>query len=117
MPGSLSTRTRRAKGSWVPKLVGVGVIGVVAVVGVVYLGVTNHQNAPSGRPREPSGHPTLSAKVVSQQTIGLINFGAYDDRDAFVNDADDHPLMLQPTKAGLQFVVIPAPLLATGQPQ
>jgi hypothetical protein len=117
MPGSLNTSSRRARGSWVPKLVGVGVIGVVAVGGVVYLGVTNHQHAPSQQPRGPSGHPTLSAKVIGQQTVGLINFGAFDDRDAFANDADDHPLMLQPTKTGLQFVVIPARLLATGQPQ
>jgi len=117
MPGSLSTRSRRAKGSWVPRLVGVGVVAVVAVGGVVYLGLANHHQAPdraSPRARRP---PTLSAKVVAQQTVGLINFGPYDDRDAFTNDPDDHPLMLQPTRAGLRFVLISTSLLATGQPQ
>ena len=117
MPGSLSMGSRRAKGSWVPKLVGVGVVGVVAAGGVAYLGLTHHQNAPRHGSRGSGGHPALSAKVVGQQTVGLIDFGPYDDRDNFSGDADDHPLMLQPTKTGLRFAVIPAPLLATGQPQ
>jgi len=117
MPGTLSARSRRAKGSWIPRLVGVGVVGAVAAGGVVYLGVTSHSQQARHRSHGPRAHPTLSARVVSQQTVGLINFGPYNDGDPFVNDADDHPLMLQPTRKGLWFVPIPQALLATGQPQ
>lgn len=118
MPGSLSMRSRRAEGSWVPRLVGVGIIGVIAVGGVVYLGVTKQQPAASHRARGASRHPTLSARVVAQQTVGLINFGPYDDHDGITNDRDDHPLMLQSAKGDLlRFAVIPLSMLANGQPQ
>lgn len=117
MPGSLSTRSRRAKGSWVPRLVGVGVVAVIAAGGVVYFALAGHHQATGRKSRLASSHPTLSARVVGQQTVGLINFGPYADKDSFANDADDHPLMLQPTRSGMKFVLIPAALLATGQPQ
>lgn len=117
MSGSLSMRSRRAKGSWGPKLAGAGVVGAIAVGGVVYLGVANHHHAPARAVPTASAHPTLSARVVGQQTVGLINFGPFDDRDQIANDVDDHPLMLQATRSGLQFVIIPPALLATGQPQ
>src|SRR5215469_13242390 len=104
MPGSLGMRPRRAKGSWVPRLVGVGVVGVIAAVGAVYLGVVRHPQTASHVPPKTSAHPTLSARVVGQQTVGLINFGPYDDRDPFTKDSDDHPLMLQPTRTGLRFL-------------
>jgi hypothetical protein len=117
MPDSLYTRPRRAKGSWVPRLVGVGVVAAVAAGGVVYFGLSGNHSAASRRSRGASTHPTLSARVVGQQTVGLINFGPYDDKDPFSNDPDDHPLMLEPSSTGLRFVVIPPALLATGQPQ
>jgi hypothetical protein len=118
MPGSLSMRSRRAEGSWVPRLLGVSVIGVVAVGVLIYLGVSSHQHAPSRKPRVASRHPNLSARVVAQQTVGLINFGPYDDHDGITNDRDDHPLMLQPAQGNLlRFAPIPPSALASGPPQ
>ncbi len=118
MPGSLSMRSRRAEGSWVPRLVGVGVVGVIAAGGLVYLGVANHQHATSHLPHSASEHPTPSARVVAQQTVGLIDFGPYDDGDPIAGDTDDHPLMLVPAKGDLlRFVAIPPSMITNGQPQ
>jgi hypothetical protein len=118
MPGSLSMRSRRAEGSSLPRLVGVGIVGAIAVGGVVYLGVANHQHTAGHGPRRAHRHPTLSARVVAQQTVGLINFGPYDDRDGTATDRDDHPLLLQPAKDNLlRFALIPSSMLVNGQPQ
>lgn len=113
-------RSRRAEGSWVPRLVGVGVVAVIAVGGVVYLGLANHHHQPaaSHKPRHVNRRPTLSERVVAQQTVGLINFGPYDDRDAVAKDRDDHPLMIEPAAGNLlRFASIPPSTLTNGQPQ
>ncbi len=116
MPGSSGLRPRRAKGSWIPRLAGIGVAAVLAAGGLAfYLGSQHPVPRP---PRHHHHRPiSLSSKVVKAQTVGIIAFGADDDRDAFGKDPDDHPLMLQPTKAGLEFVAIPASQMANGTPQ
>lgn len=112
MPGPLSARPHRTRGSWVPRLAGVGVIVVLAAGGLtVYLASAPHTAV---RPRHR--HAVLSSKVLKVQTVGIIDFGPDDDRDPFEHDADDHPLMLHPTREGLSFVTIPDTELAAGVP-
>jgi hypothetical protein len=112
MPGPLSARPHRTKGSWVPRLAGVAVIGVLAAGGLIgYLATAHHAAAPRRH-----HHAVLSSKVLKVETIGIIDFGPDNDRDAFAHDADDHPLMLRPTRAGIGFVAIPAAVLAAGMP-
>lgn len=119
MPGSLNVRSHRAEGSWVPRLVGIGVVGAIAITSVVYLGVVNHPHPASHRrPSRASGHSTPSARVVAQQTVGLINFGSYEDGDPITGDRDEHPLMLALAKGDLlRFVPIPRSALTNGEPQ
>src|SRR5215470_7555039 len=114
MPGPLTARPHRSKGSWIPRLTGVGVVAVVAVGGLVaYLtsahNVTHHRHHHHRR-------AVLSSKVLRMETVGIIDFGPDDDRDPFAHDADDHPLMLQPGHGGLQFAAIPVAELAAGIP-
>jgi hypothetical protein len=112
MPGPLSARPHRTEGSWVPRLVGVGVIVVLAAGGLTaYLATATHATPPHRH-----HHAVLSSKVLKVQTVGIIDFGPDNDRDPFANDADDHPLMLRPTRAGMSFVAIPASVLASGVP-
>lgn len=111
MPGPLSMRPHRTKGSWIPRLAGVGVVVVLTGGGLAaYLG-SAHQAAPAHH-----RHAALSARVLKAQTVGLIGFGPDDDRDQFANDPDDHPLKLQPVSGGLAFVTISSAELAAGVP-
>jgi hypothetical protein len=115
MPGPFAASPHRAKGSWAPRLAGVAVIVVIAggVLGV-YLG-TAHTKHPA-RPKPQHQQAALSGKVVSVQTVGIIDFGPYDDGDPWQNDPDDHPLMLMGTGTSVNFVGIPARELASGTP-
>lgn len=112
MPGPLSVRPRRTKGSWIPRLAGVAVVVVLAGTGLTVYLVSARQPAPVRRHH----HAELSAKVLRMQTVGIIDFGPDDDHDQFGHDADDHPLMLRPTPQGPAFVAIPAAELAAGVP-
>ena len=114
MPGPLSARPHRTKGSWVPRLAGVGVIVVLAAGGLGGYLATAHQVPPPPPPRHH--HAVLSSKVLKAQTVGIIAFGPDDDHDSFAHDADDHPLMLRAARSGLSFVAIPAAELASGVP-
>jgi|GEM_PF-792436 len=112
MPGSSSIRPHRAKGSWIPRLAGVGVVVVLTAGGVGFYLSSQH---PAPAPARKQ-HAALSSKVVKAQTVGIVDFGPDDDKDAFNHDPDDHPLMLRPTSAGLDFVVISTFELASGTP-
>ena len=114
MPGPYATPPHRTKGSWTPRLAGVGAIVVLAGgVLAVYLG-TAHGQAPSA----PEHHqPPLASKVASVQTVGLVDFGVYDDGDAWQNDADEHPMMLLQAGGSINFVRIPPSEIATGTPE
>jgi hypothetical protein len=88
-----------------------GAIVLLAGGGVgIYLG-TQHPS----RASHPIAAP-LSVKVLRVQTIGLINFGPYDDGDQTAGDLDDHPLMLRVLGRGLEFVPIPRSELTAGVP-
>jgi hypothetical protein len=116
MPGPYTAPPHRAKGSWTPRLAGVAVV-VVVVGGVLaaYLGTASSKPPPSIHHRHrPSG---LSAKVASVQTVGIIDFGPYDDGDPWQNDPDDHPLMLTEKGATVDFVRVPPSQIDSGTPE
>jgi hypothetical protein len=115
MSGSLSVGRRRARGSWIPRLAGAGLVVVLAAVGIalVYAHGTGASGPSSPRPGPSS---TFPARVVSAQTVGLIDFGPYDDKDLYIGDADDHPLMLKPVGAVVEYLPIPPSELTAGVP-
>jgi hypothetical protein len=83
--------------------------GVLAI----YLGAAHSQAPPA--PVHP--HPPLAVKVASVQTAGVVDFGVYDDGDAWQNDADDHPMMLLKKGSAISFALVPQSQLGTGTPQ
>lgn len=101
---------RRTRGSWIPRVTGMGVVVLLAGGGLAgYLGSQHparHHHSAAG----------LSAKVLRVQIIGLIDYGPDDDGDRSAHDPDDHPLMLRMTGAGLAFVSIPRSELIAGVP-
>ncbi|HUJ06345.1 MAG TPA: hypothetical protein VLX31_09600 [Streptosporangiaceae bacterium] len=112
MPDPSSTRPRRAKGSWIPRLTGLGIVVVLAAGGLTAYLASQHP-APSPRRHRPAA---LSSKIVRAQTVGIIDFGPDDDGDPFANDPDDHPLMLEPTRTGLEFATISRAEMTNGTP-
>src|SRR5712692_3339746 len=123
MPDPLRTRPRRAKGSLLPRLTGVALVVVVAggAAVVAYSRAAHHAAAPHlvSKTRSPGrgSGSGLSTHGASQQTVGLIDFGPYDDKDPAVNDRDDHPLELLPVGTGVGFTRIPPADLSAGTPQ
>jgi hypothetical protein len=117
MPGLYTAPPHRVKGSWTPRLA--GVVVVVVVVGgslAVYLGTAKSKQALSIRHHHHSSG--LSVKVASAQTVGLIDFGPYDDGDAWQSDSDyDHPMMLIQRGATLDFVRVPESEVNSGTPE
>src|SRR5712692_2087463 len=113
MPVQLSMGPRRTRGSAVPRLIGMGIVILLAGGGLaLYLGSQQQQ-----QPSRPVHHNlTLPAKVLKVQTIGLIDYGPDDDGDQSNHDPDDHPLMLKQVGGKLEFVQIPASELAAGVP-
>lgn len=116
MPGPYTALPHRAKGSWTPRLAGVAVV-VVVVGGVlaVYLRTSGSKGAPSVLPRHHASSPAV--KVASVQTVGLIDFGPYDDRDAWQSDPEDHPMMLIRRGAMVDFVRVPASQISSSTPE
>jgi len=99
MAGRRNARPYRTKGSWVPRLAGVGAVTVLALAGlVVYLATTHHQHQAS---QERNGRAVLSTRVLKAQNVGIVDFGP-----------EDHPLMLLPRGGRVRFVAIPASGLA-----
>src|SRR5579859_820029 len=105
MPDPLRARPRRAKGSLLPRLTGVALVVVVAGGAAIlaYSRAAHHTAQPRlvSKTRSQGQGSGLSTHVTSQQTVGLIDFGPYDDHDMAVNDRDDHPLELLPAGAGV----------------
>jgi hypothetical protein len=112
MSGSMGGYPRRARGSRIPRLTGVAIVVVVAAGGLTAYLASHHAPAP----RAARHHAALSSKVLKAESVGVIDFGPDDDGDAFQHDADDHPLMLQPTRSGLYFVTISRSELSHGNP-
>ena len=110
MPGRRSARPHRTKGSWVPRLAGVGAVAVLAVADlVVYVATTHHQLQV---PPKVHGRALVSSRVLKIQNVGIVDFGPADDGDSFIGSQEDHPLMLLPRAGGVRFVAIPASGLA-----
>src|SRR5215471_3210225 len=99
MPGSSGMRSRRAKGSWMPRLAGIGVVAVCAAGGLTfYFGSHNQPKDTGHHGRTPA---PLSSKIIQAQPVGIIDFGPADHGNGLGNSPNDHPLMLMPTRAGL----------------
>ncbi|HXW87499.1 MAG TPA: hypothetical protein VEJ42_04505 [Streptosporangiaceae bacterium] len=64
MPGQPRTAGRRTRGSWLPRIAGIGVIVLLAAGGVAAYLVTLHPAA--------ARSAALPTRVVSDQTVGLI---------------------------------------------
>lgn len=94
-------------------MAGVGVVVLLAAGGLAYYLASQHPAVPRHHHHQ---HVSLSATVVGQHTVGVIDFGPDDDGDPFRHDPDDHPLMLQPTTAGVYFVTISAAEMKAGTP-
>jgi hypothetical protein len=110
MPGRRSARPYRTKGSWVPRLAGVGAVAVLALAGlVIYLATTHNPHRPTAKRNQRT---VVSSRVVKFQNVGIIAFGPADDGDPFVGSREDHPLMLLPQAGQVSFVTIPASALA-----
>src|SRR5271165_3578033 len=65
MPGQRRSRGSRARGSWLPRLAGLGVVVLLAAAAVAAYLVGFH-------PAATHHAPPLSTKVVSDQTVGLV---------------------------------------------
>src|SRR5260370_853037 len=114
MPGPFVASPHRAKGSWTPRLAGAAVVVVVAGgVLAVYLGTAHNKQPTPVKHQRSSG---LVVKVVSVQTVGLVDFGPYDDGDAWPNDADDHPMMLREERSAVDFAFVPKAQIDSGTP-
>jgi hypothetical protein len=116
MSDSLSVGRRRAKGSWLPRLTGAGLV-VVLAAGAVALVYAHNTGASGPAPPGPGPSTAQPARVASTQTVGLIAFGPYDDKDLYLNDIEDHPLMLKPVGAVVEYLPIPPGELMSGVPQ
>jgi hypothetical protein len=116
MPGPHGARPRRARGSWIPRLAGVAVVAAVAIGGLAAYLVTAHQ--PQVHQGTQPGHrrTVRSSRVVKAETAGIIDFGPVNDGEPFITDRRDHPLMLQPSRSGLVFVVVPHSEIKAGVP-
>jgi hypothetical protein len=114
MPGPHALPPQHTKGSWTPRLAGVAVVVVLAggVLGV-YLSAAHAQH-PVTRTRRP---PPPAGKVVSMQTIGVIDFGPDDDGEPWQNNPADHPLMLRVKGTSIEFAKIPRRELSAGPPE
>jgi hypothetical protein len=102
MPGQRSRGTRRARGSWLPRLAGMGLVAVLAAGGVI--GYLAAARSAGHRPRP------LPTKVMGGQTVGLVAAGPPGSGAA-------GPQSLLASRAGLAFSPVPPSQLVTGLPQ
>jgi hypothetical protein len=104
MPGQRSTGARRARGSWLPRLVGIAIVVLLAGGGVLaYL--------LAAKPPAPVHVARLPTRVLSVQTVGLVVPGP---PAAGGNNALE---MLLDSRAGLAFAPVPPSSLVTGDPE
>jgi hypothetical protein len=80
-----------------------------------YLSTAHAQHPLKPKPHHKPVPP--AEKVVSVQSVGVIDFGPYDDNDPWQNDPDDHPLMLTVNGTSVDFTDIPARELSAGTPE
>ncbi len=91
-------------------------MAVLAIGGLVAYLVTTHRSPARQGDQPGHRHTVLSSRVVKAQAAGIIDFGPANDGDDFLNGRDDHPLMLQPSRSGLQFAAIPYAEIRAGVP-
>jgi hypothetical protein len=114
MPGSPTAPSHRARGSWAPRLAGVAVIVVLAGGGLgVYLSASHSGHHAPPRPQ----HSAPRLKVVSVQTVGIIDFGPDDNGRSWQGNPADHPLKLVKQGGEVRFVAISRREIASGTPE
>jgi hypothetical protein len=106
MPGQRGAGRYRTPGSWIPRFTGIGVVVLLAGGGLILYATSGGPQVAPRHPGHLSHQAALSAKVHTEQTVGLIDVGPYDDGDSATNDWDDHPLNLLRTSSGLEFTSI-----------
>lgn len=116
MPEQSHGHPRRTRGSWTPRIA--GIILVVLLAGGLALRLSRAGKPAASASPQTRHHHRVSKpdQVASVQSVGLINFGPYDDHDNWRNDPDDHPLMLLAGQSGLVFARIPQSKLTNGAP-
>jgi len=104
MPRPRVSGTGRTRGSWTPRIAGIGAVVLVAVGGAIAYSVASSASAS----RTPTQLPT---RVQSLQTVGIISqLPGPADRGAELRQLDV-------TLAGLQFGPLPPTSLPQGDPQ
>ena len=104
MPRPRAAATRRTRGSWIPRIIGIGAVVLVAVGGAVaYLIVS---------PADASRHSEqLSTRVQFVQTVGIVG------QAPGQVGADSALRLLTDSPGGLQFGPMPPAAMAQGDPQ
>src|SRR6185312_1452044 len=75
MPGSLSARTHRARGSTVPRLAGMAVILLLAAGGLAFYLASTRQDEPVAQQQHGHDGKPLSSRVKKAQSVGIIAVG------------------------------------------
>jgi hypothetical protein len=104
MPGQRRSAGPRARGSWLPRLAGLGVVVVVAAGAVTAYVVAFH-------PAVTHHAPPLPTRVVSYQTVGLVV------ADTQPGSPSDQLLQLTGQHGSLAFSQVAAAQQAEGSPQ
>jgi hypothetical protein len=104
MPGQRRSAGKRARGSWLPRLAGLGVVLALAAAAVTAYVVAFH-------PASPHHAPPLPTRVISYQTVGLVT------ADMQPGTSTSQLLQLQYQDGILDFSRVAPAQESTGSPQ
>jgi hypothetical protein len=108
MPRPHAAATRRTRGSWTPRLAGIGVAVLVACGGAIIYAIAS--------PAAPRHAEQLSSRVSTVQTVGIIGQAGQAGQGGAVGAASALR-MLTDQGGGLLFAPIPAAIAPQGDPQ
>jgi hypothetical protein len=104
MPGQRRSAGKRARGSWLPRLAGLGVVIALAAGAVTAYVVAFH-------PAGPRHAPPLPTRVINYQTVGLVTAGTQP------GTSTSQLLQLQYQNGVLDFSPVAQAQQSTGSPQ
>jgi hypothetical protein len=104
MPGQRRSAGKRARGSWLPRLAGLGVVLAVAAGAATAYVLAFH-------PAAPHRTAALPTRVISYQTVGLVTTGAQPGTTA------NQLLQLEYQNGALDFTPVAQAQQSTGSPQ
>jgi hypothetical protein len=104
MPGQRRSAGKRARGSWLPRLAGLGVVVVLAIAGVTAYLVAFH-------PAATHHAAPLPSRVVSYQTVGLVVANTQP------GSGNDQLLELTSQRSALEFAPVAQTQQTQGSPQ